>query len=142
MQPKPCSLCGSPADVSFVILASTLRIRPRRQNTSASVPFCQSCINGVLSNSHFEMVGSHPSPFTDALTNCFGALTKQSSQQINPVETIGVTNAKSQTSSQPTSQEDTDASCRPCLIACNSRHYDEVCQCDSLETGLKEQGRD
>src|SRR4051812_12270515 len=126
MRPKPCSLCGNPADFSFVILASTLQVRPRQQQSSAAVPFCRSCIEAALSSRSIEPLGSHPSPITDALTAALHALTESSSEQFNLTKHTGGTDAKPQTPTQPTSGAATEASCRPCLIACNSRHYDEA----------------
>src|SRR5690242_11633642 len=116
MRPKPCSLCGSPADISFVVIASTLRVRPRCQEYSTSVLFCHSCMGVLLSVCSPELAPQSALPLTDALTSTFHALTKRRSLQFNPTKDIGGKDAQSQTTTQPTSGTATDASCRPCLI--------------------------
>jgi len=134
MRPKPCSHCGDPADFSFVILASTLQLRPRQQQSSASVPFCRFCIEAAISSCTSEPLRSHHSPLTDALTAALHALTQSSSQQFNSKPDNGGNNAEFQTIARPTSDAKSEASCRPCLIACNSRQFDEVAD---TTTGLK-----
>src|SRR3954468_22459564 len=131
---KPCSHCGSPADFSFVILASTLQVRPRQQQSSASVPFCRFCIEAAISSRNIDLLGSHHSQLTDALTTVLRALTQSSSQLFNSQQDNGGNNAECQTITRPTSDAPSEASCRPCLIACNSRQFDEVA--DTI-TGLK-----
>ena len=126
MRPKPCSLCGQLADVSFVVLASTLRVHPRRQQTSPSIPFCHWCVESFLRASLPSVDRNIVSPLTGALTTTYNALTNGiSSQPIQESDTKG-SHADQQAVTGTTSADGTEASCRPCLIACNSRHYDEV----------------
>src|SRR4051812_32457365 len=116
MRPKPCSHCGDPADFSFVILASTLQVRPRQQQSSAAVPFCHCCIQAALSSCTITLPGSLRSPLTDALTTALHALTQSSSQQFQSKQANGGNDAQFQTIAGPTREAPTEASCRPCLI--------------------------
>src|SRR3954468_4501341 len=109
MRPKPCSHCGNPADFSFVILASTLQVRPRQQQSSAAVPFCRSCIEAALSSCAIALPGNHPSAITDALTAALHALTQSSSQQFNSKQHHGGNSAECQTITRPTSEAPSEA---------------------------------
>jgi hypothetical protein len=56
-RPKPCSLCGNHADFSFVLLASTLRISPRRQNTSSAVNRLQQMYQAAITTLQLDEEG-------------------------------------------------------------------------------------
>jgi len=119
MNPKPCSLCGQPADVSFVILASTLRISPRQQKSSAAVPFCKACLR-------LSVGQDSPDPYqtlSDALTTAKGAFLLVFARFSEEVRT---NDDHSKGGSESASDAQPGASCRPSLTACNSRHFDEV----------------
>jgi hypothetical protein len=126
MPAKPCSLCGRPADVSFVVLASTLRSTPRRQKSSHSVAYCNSCVGAVI-NSRTASDETRPhSSLTNALTQCYQALTSNSELTASQeIQKEGL-NVQSQATAQSTTSAAPGVSCGPCLIARNSRQNDEV----------------
>ena len=43
---KACSVCGSQAEVSLVVLVSTLGLKPRQQKSSEAVSVCRGCLRG------------------------------------------------------------------------------------------------
>src|SRR3954463_4671946 len=96
MRPKPCSHCGHPADFSFVILASTLQVRPRQQQSSASVPFCRFCIEAAISSRNIDLLGSHHSQPPDGLKTVLARLTKSSPKLFNPQKNNGGKNGECQ----------------------------------------------
>jgi hypothetical protein len=44
MQRKTCSVCGTPANISLCILASTVGQSPRLQGSAKAILFCKSCL--------------------------------------------------------------------------------------------------
>lgn len=125
MQPKPCRLCGQPADVAFVVLSSTLRISPRRQKSSSSIAICKPCVNAFINaRSSTEVVGVGTT-LTEALATCYHALTRQFERDTEPKELGETAHEQVEPSTQPTSTHEHGVSCRPCLTACNSRHFDD-----------------
>jgi hypothetical protein len=123
MPRKPCSLCGRPADISFVILSSTLRIHPRRQKSSHSVAYCNSCVRAVINSRTASDNTQLHSPLIEALTTCYHALTSNSDLTANPKSQEMETNAHTEATAQPTTSAATAVSCGPCLIASNSRKF-------------------
>src|ERR1043166_6119201 len=82
MRPRSCSLCGQPADVSALLLLSTLGVRNRRQQSAKAIPLCNACIS-VARESSVPVVGNS---LTDALTLAWNALTRQSHEYSHPTE--------------------------------------------------------
>lgn len=117
MRPKPCSLCGQPADFSFVILASTLRISPRRQKSSTSIPICNSCLRRPAERNSPD----HHQGLSDALTTARGAFSTALARSPEEVPT----DDSPKTCPEPANDAAADTSCRPSLTACNSRHFDD-----------------
>jgi hypothetical protein len=91
MSAKPCALCGRPADISVLLLVSTLRISPRDQQSAPAIPLCKACV------SISEDSGTSTEPkvdvcLTEALTTACKALTKHSSERSDsPTATSGPT---------------------------------------------------
>jgi hypothetical protein len=119
--PKPCSVCGAPADFSVVLLVSTLRVRPRQQNSPSSISLCSRCL-GVRGPGIAPEVAAG---LASALTIGCNALTKDSNGQSHSPESPVAMPGESDLALTANTGSAT-ASCRSCLIACNSRHYDEV----------------
>ena len=113
MDRKSCSLCSRPADFSLAFLVSTIGVRPRGQKCTQTVPLCISCIQAAA-----HLLASTPlqgiqEPLRVAYTALEGAF---------PASSAGA---------GPCPPADGDhqggnaaASCRLCLIACNSRQFD------------------
>jgi len=123
MRPKPCSLCGQPADFSFVLLASTLRLSPRRQKSSESIAICETCIRAVINSRTTADEVRPASPLNYALTTCYHALTKHSANERDLPFPENFADEHLQSTAQPTTLGTEPVSCRPCLIACNSRKF-------------------
>jgi hypothetical protein len=134
MIPKPCSLCGRPADVSILLLVSTLRIKPRQQESSPSISFCNACLNLRHEQASPEVLAR----LADALTRACEALTRHSNEHSDSKGTTDRSTAPQPVCPGAASDGGPGASCRPCLIACNSRQFDEVAR----STGLEGKGRD
>jgi hypothetical protein len=122
MSSKPCSLCGQPADISVLLLASTLRISPRQQESSPSVRFCSAC----LGLRHEQMSFGVHARLADALTRTCEALTRHSNEHAHSPNRASGSAMPQPICPEPTNGDGRAASCRPCLIACNSRQSDEV----------------
>ncbi len=119
MKPKPCSLCGQPADVSFIILASTLGISPRQQKSSAAIPFCTACLRTAADRN----TPDHHQGLIDALTTAEGAFLRAFARH---PEGVRIHDEHPQVCQKSASAALADASCRPSLTAWNSRQFDEV----------------
>lgn len=79
MAAKPCSRCGAPAAFSLAFLLSTVGRTPRQQKCTASVPFCNACIQGLC-----EALGSAaPSALVQPLKNAHTAIGATSDEQSN-----------------------------------------------------------
>lgn len=126
MRPRPCSLCGHPADVSVVVVLSTLRIRSRRQQYTKSVPFCAVCFGEFINGFHSPDDPSFVSTFADALTPAWNALTKESDEQSLIAKARSQDSPSQIIGSESTSAVRPNASCRPCVTPCNSRQFDEA----------------
>lgn len=120
MRPRPCSLCGRPADVSAVVLLSTLRISPRRQQSTKAVVFCTACINAFLNDGGEPDDSNTIQRLSDALTPAWNALTRHSDEQSHSKNDIPNQIVRSQS----TSGVEAEASCRACVTPCNSRQFD------------------
>jgi hypothetical protein len=125
MRPRPCSLCGYPADVSVVLLLSTLRVSSRSQQSTKSIPFCAPCMSAFVGESRASGEPSLVSALRTALTPAWNALTTHPEEQSlatnpdlqhPPVQVIG---------QGSTCAVEAEASCRPCVTPCNSRQFDE-----------------
>ena len=49
---KSCSRCSSEAELSVVVVVSTIGSRPRRQKCSAAVLFCRRCMRDLMAGGH------------------------------------------------------------------------------------------
>ncbi len=49
---KSCSQCSHEAEVSVVVVVSTVGSRPRQQKCSAAVLFCRGCMRDLLAGGH------------------------------------------------------------------------------------------
>jgi hypothetical protein len=49
---KSCSRCSNEAEISVVVVVSTVGSRPRRQKCSTAVPFCHGCMRDLLAGGH------------------------------------------------------------------------------------------
>lgn len=122
MTPKSCSLCGRPADSSAVVIVSTLRVSPRRQQSSTAIPFCNACLTTARTTNGIT-VGQCVSA---ALTTASDALTRQSDEQSHSPKAHSLALSTKRNGSESTSAVRPQASCRPCVTPCNSRQFDEV----------------
>jgi hypothetical protein len=115
MDRKSCSRCPRPADFSIALIVSTIGVRPRGQKCTQTVPFCKSCIHAAapfLAATPFQDLQE---PLKDAYT-ALGGIPAAPSADPGPCPSAGAVHQGG----------DAALSCRPCLIACNSRHGDEV----------------
>lgn len=122
MKPRSCSLCGLPADVSVVLLVSTLRVSPRRQQSTTAIPLCNACLTAAAISDSSE-VGR---VVAQALTQACSVLTSQSNEQPNPPNPPSLSVAGESVGPESTSAVAHAASCRPCVTPCNSRQSDEA----------------
>jgi hypothetical protein len=121
MSTKPCSLCGRAADISVLVLISTLRIAPRHQHSAPSIPLCNACLSVSATSARPEVQAR----LTNALTTACSALTRHSDEQSNSPKGFFGNCTPQPIPAGPTTAAEVAAGCRPCLIACNSRQYDE-----------------
>ncbi len=49
---KSCTQCSHEAEVSVVVVFSTIGARPRRQKCSSAVLFCRGCMRELLAGGH------------------------------------------------------------------------------------------
>jgi hypothetical protein len=115
MDRKSCSRCHRPADFSLAFLVSTIGVRPRGQKCTQTVPLCKSCLSSAFPFLAPTPLQGLEQPLRDAYT----ALRADS-----PALSTGV--GPSTSAAEVHQGGDAAQSCRLCLIACNSRHYDEV----------------
>jgi hypothetical protein len=115
MDRKSCSRCSEQADFSLAFLVSTIGVRPRGQKCTLTVPFCTRCIRNAvpfLASTPFQDLEE---PLRDAYTRLEGGSTP------SPERACACPSA-----AEVHQGSNAVVSCRPCLIACNSRHGDEV----------------
>jgi hypothetical protein len=115
MDRKSCSLCPRPADYSLAFLVSTIGVRPRGQKCTQTVPLCKTCFRNAIPFLAATPLQDLQEPLRSAYTE-LGGVSLPSSACAGPC---------------PSADEDHQGgdaavSCRLCLIACNSRHGDEV----------------
>jgi hypothetical protein len=115
MDRKSCKQCARPADFSPAFLVSTIGVRPRGQKCTLTVPFCKHCIRSAapfLASTPFQDLEE---PLREAYTSLEGGSTP------SPECACAFPSA-----AEAHQGGDAVVSCRLCLIACNSRHGDEV----------------
>jgi hypothetical protein len=68
MEPKLCSVCGKPAEVSMCQILSTVGRGDRKQQCSVSTPFCAACLQSRIKL--LQRLGLHGihKPLGDAFT--------------------------------------------------------------------------
>jgi hypothetical protein len=115
MERKSCSRCPRPADYALAFLVSTIGVQPRGQKCTQTVPLCKSCLHDATPFLVSTPLEDLQEPLRDAYTALEGG-PPGSSSGVGP---------------SPAAEEAHEGggaalSCRPCLIACNSRHGDEV----------------
>ena len=116
MDRKSCSRCPRPADFSLAFLVSTIGVRPRGQKCTQTVPFCKSCLSTAT-----PFLASTPlQGLQEPLRSAYTALNGDS-----PVSSPRYCRCAASADGVHQGGE-AAASCRLCLIACNSRHGDEV----------------
>jgi hypothetical protein len=118
MQTKLCIRCSRPAEFSLAFLLSTVAVRPRLQKCSQSILLCQSCIHDAI-----HSLGATPlNQLHQPLTNAYTAIANNSGASAYA--------ANQSVSAEEAHQDDADGvSCRPRLIACNSRKF--TCQLEN-----------
>src|SRR4051794_5047787 len=115
MERKPCSLCSAPADFSLAFHLSTVGQRPRKQKCTQTVLLCNSCIHDASDSLALSPLEHLQQPLTSAYTR----FTAHARSQSDPVSQSSITAEAHQGG-------ECGVCCRPRLIACNSRHYDEA----------------
>lgn len=114
MDRKSCSRCTRPADYSVAFLVSTIGVRPRGQKCTQTVPLCKSCIREAA-----PVLASTPlQDLQEPLREAYTALSRDSRASLADAGPCP---------SAAEAHQDGEAAlgCRPCLIACNSRQFDE-----------------
>jgi hypothetical protein len=120
MPSKPCVNCSRPAEFSLAILLSTLQVRPRRQKCSKTILLYSACL-------HVAITSPDPQPFIDPHQTVITAYTAIAGDPT-------VCPDPDHPCCDPTEDHHGDkqgVSCRPCLIACNSRQNDELAESTS-----------
>lgn len=135
MQTRSCSQCGRPADFSLQFLLSTVRRTPRKQKCTKSVLFCKSCIQVVSE----RITSVAPSDLIQPLISAYTNIARHSNEQSDSTSAHNSDEKSATVGAGPSLPDAPEASCRPCLIACNSRQIDEVA---ATTTGLKGVGRE
>ncbi len=115
MDRKSCSRCSQPADFSLAFLVSTIGVRPRGQKCTQTIPVCKSCIRDAVPFLAATPLQDLEMPLRDAYT-ALGGIPAASSAGAGPCPLAEGGHQGG----------DAAPSCRLCLIACNSRHGDEV----------------
>jgi hypothetical protein len=115
MDRKSCSRCHRPADFSLAFLVSTIGVRPRGQKCTQTVPLCKSCLHDAIPFLASTPLHDLEQPLRDAYT-ALGGVSLASLAGVGPCPSAAEVHQGG----------DTALSCRLCLIACNSRHGDEV----------------
>jgi hypothetical protein len=111
METKPCNRCGIPAEVSLCVLLSSVNRSPRLQKSTKSIALCSSCLTAWTSSNDAVTLPE----LKERVNTALDALTRQRAEAPDCANASAVEYAaKSQ------------ASCRRCLIACNSRQFDEI----------------
>jgi hypothetical protein len=119
MRPKPCSLCGNPAEYSLQFLLSTLGRTPRLQKTTSAVLLCSACMQGCFAS----MEPVRPSTLIEPLKTTY---TKFASHSDEPSNSASLPNDNVEPAEGTTSAAGNPASCGPHLIACNSRKFTQT----------------
>lgn len=115
METKPCCRCSAPAAFSLALLLSTVGVKPRVQKCSQTILLCPSCIHDAIA-----LLGTSPlNQLQQPLTNAYTAIAANSGASAYAAN-------QSMTAGEGHQDSAEGVSCRPCLIACNSRHHDEV----------------
>jgi hypothetical protein len=96
-------------------LVSTIGVRPRGQKCTQTVPFCKSCLSSAIPFLASTPLQDLEQPLRDAYT-ALGGVSLASLAGVGPCPSAAEVHQGG----------DTALSCRLCLIACNSRHGDEV----------------
>ena len=68
MQPKSCSECGMPAEVSLCQIVSTVGRAPRLQRCSISTAFCAACFEARIKLLGGVGLGGIRQPLSEAFT--------------------------------------------------------------------------
>ena len=111
MDRKSCSRCSRPADFSLAFLVSTIGVRPRGHKCTQTVPLCKSCLHDAVP---FTPLQDLEQPLRDAYT-ALGGDSPASCASVGPCLSAAEVHQGSEAA----------LSCRLCLIACNSRQFDE-----------------
>jgi hypothetical protein len=119
MEAKPCSACGRPADFSLGFLLSKYRTKPRQQKCTTSISYCSGCIQALLA----ALGSSGPADLIEPLREAYTAFSGHSYDNSKPKSSPDSAAHNSELRSGPTTRPAPEASCRPCLIACNSRKF-------------------
>jgi hypothetical protein len=91
MSVRPCSLCGRSADISVLLLVSTLRVSPRDQQSAPTIPLCKACVS-LSATSGTSTKSEVDARLAQALTTACKALTGHSNERSNsPTATSGST---------------------------------------------------
>src|SRR4051812_8478082 len=112
MERKPCSLCSSPADFSLAFHLSTLAVRPRGQKCTQPVLLCNACMQNAIASLVATPLQQLQQPLTDAYTRFAQHSTSQA-------QSLSLSDFADEVHQGGTSE----VSCRPRLIACNSRKF-------------------
>ena len=115
MDRKSCSRCPRPADYSLAFLVSTIGVRPRGQKCTQTVPLCKSCLSTAIPFLAPTPLQDLQQPLKDAYTALCGD---------SPALSYSV--GRCPAAAEVHQGGEAALSCRLCLIACNSRHGDEV----------------
>jgi hypothetical protein len=115
METKPCSRCSRPASFSLAFLLSTIGRTPRLQKCTKTITLCNSCLSALTGT-----LACSPIPdLNNALQQAYTAFTGQPSERSESQNC----QATAQKGEGHHPAEAAAVSCRPCLIACNSRKF-------------------
>ncbi len=81
MKPKSCSRCGSPAEFSICVLLSTIGKPGRQQKCTASIPYCNACLKGLID----ELSTLTPPALSERVNTAFTAIVGHSQTQSEPI---------------------------------------------------------
>jgi len=115
MESKPCSLCSRPATYSLAVLLSTVGRRPRLQKCSKSILLCTACIHDWIALGDIAPLSELHQPLQSAYTEIAGDTSGDAISLNRPDSAVEAHQGSA-----------SEVSSRPCLIAGNSRHYDEL----------------
>ena len=121
MDAKPCSRCVVPL-ITLSGLLSKYRTKPRQQKCTTSISFCNACIHALIGAIGSIAPVDLIEPLREAYTAFSGYSYDHSQSKSNPDSAA----LDPEFRSKPTTETAPKRVAGSCLIACNSREFDEV----------------